>query len=250
MNAGLLFVLSPGFCGHAFAAEFNIRNENGEFYLEMCKGTKCTLKHLPYFEKPDLQLRDLNADGIPEIIVTDIGLTGGVVNICSLLYRIEDKNIELIQTGNNGSNICNISFHGEKIVSSYRDAASWFEDVYSYKAGRLIKELQDKNGVSRTIYDKYGKAIDKFILSGEDKKWWERSKRRAKVIVEKAVLYNSPSFHDESKMYLVKGDSVLLKEFSYNTDSKFETLFYKIEYITAKNKVIYKWIPEHDISSD
>jgi len=228
-------------------------------YLKICTTAGCTKTNLPntenssnlYFETPSFTLHDLDNDGIPELIITEES-SNGAVNVGSTLFRINKngKFEQIIDNNkkNTGHYLYNITFHDGKIISSYRNAASWFEEVYSYISGKLILEMQDKNSFERTIFDKNGKVIEKIILVENDKNWWERKPQFAKVTSDKAWLYNSPDANDQSKMYLIKDNRILLRDYKRSED---EDIWYcLVEYTTNNNKKIVKWIKEKEFEKE
>jgi len=217
-------------------------------YLEICGNKICRKIFLPetdtkdvYFDVPAFSLLDIDADGIPELIVTEVGLDGAVVNVRSLLFRINNKNVfEMVYSDSkeyDGIYLYNITFYNGKVVSSYRERASWYDDIFVYLHGKLILEMRDINGFIRTVFDQNGMVIDSYLINNEDKRWYERERQTARITSPKAVLYNSPNLHDISKIYLVKGDSVNL---IYSSGEGI--IFYLAEYTTEKNKKIRKWI--------
>jgi len=242
----------------SFAADsapvYRIHGNNIESYLEICKEAGCNKYKLPdtnnkdfYVEEPVFTLHDLDGDGVPEIVATDRNFNGAV-NVRSVLYRINSMGrFEYIRNNHNGNYMYNVTFAKGKIISSFRDAGSWYDEIYSYANGKFYIELRDKNEVERTVFDENGKELDTFLLKeGSGKKWFEREMLSAQIKPPKAVLYNSPNFEDASKMYLVKGDIVILK--NYHLAENNEVDFYLVEYVTAKNKKIIKWVKEEELS--
>jgi hypothetical protein len=244
--SSLLFALSDI---NVTAAEYKILEKEDQNCLEICEDTICNKIIFPqtYFEKAVYLLRDLDSDKVPEIIITETGLKDAV-NVCSIIYSIEHGShvIPVKLNNNDNGQLCNITFHDEKIVSNYRDAASWYEVVYRYENGQLIREMEDKNGESRSIFDKQGNVINHYLLDGcNNTDWWERKILTAKIVAGKARLYNSPRLQDESRMYLISGDHVVLKDFRYTDD-----LYYLVEYVAPKTKAIRKWIKANSIEKE
>jgi hypothetical protein len=243
-----LLLLPVRSCAADSTPVYRIYNVDDKQYVEICTEKGCSIKNLPQtdFENPSIKLHDLDADKVPELIVTE-GSANGAVNVCSLIFRINTiGEFEVIKTNENAQEMCNISFHNGKIVSSYRDAANWFDDVYYYKHGKLVLEMRDKNGEIRTLFNKEGKAINSFMIMNDSKKWFDREKLTASIKSEKAMLYNSPSLNDVSKMYLIKNDPVIIKDFQYSKNGS--VLFYLIEYTNAKNVKIKKWVAEKSLT--
>ena len=251
-----LFVLPCLSYASNSAPVYKIHNNDDRPYLEICAATNCRKINLPdvtdyYFENPTYALKDLDKDGIPELVITNSNINASV-NVGSLFFRINSASkFEVINNNNSPDmpGMINITFHNNKVVSSYRDAGSWYDEVYRYKNGIFEIELRDKLGLTRTIFDKNGKEVDNFLLKEDSsKRWFEREilTLTARIKSPKAVLYNSPSLHDATKMYLVENDMVTLKNHQYSSNDRIE--FYLAEYVTAKNKKIIKWVREDALS--
>jgi hypothetical protein len=234
---------------------YKISEIDSKAYLEICTSASCIKKNLPimeskkyYLESPVFELNDIDGDGVPELVATDKNINGAV-NVRSVIFRINKSDeFEYIKKNSNGIYVYNVNFYKGKIVSSFRDAASWYTEVYNYANGKLEIESRDKDGLERTVFDKNGKEFDTFLLKEDSsKKWFEKEILTARVKSQKAALYNSPKIEDISKMYLIKNDTVVLKYF-HLAENKTDVEFYLIEYITAKNKKIIKWIKQEALS--
>jgi hypothetical protein len=254
----VLFVLPALSYASDFTHTYKIHDKGVEPYLEVCVAstTICRKISFPdaadyYFEDPTYVLHDLDKDGVPELIVTNSNING-TVNVGSIFFRINDNNkFEIIKNNDSpdAPQMTNITFHDNKVVSSYRDAGSWYDEVYDYVNGKFEIKLRDKQGLIRTIFDRNGNELDSFLLKEDSsKRWFEREilTLTARIKPPKAILYNSAGLHDASKMYLVKDDIVTLKNYQYSENG--ETVFYLAEYITTNNKKIIKWINKEALS--
>jgi hypothetical protein len=72
---------------------------------------------------------------------------------------------------------------------------------------------------------------------------------KAEIVSDKAALFESPDKSTKSKMYLVKGDVVTLKEYRYSVDNKNVPIsWFKIEYFSNKlGRNISKWLESSSI---
>lgn len=82
-----------------------------------------------------------------------------------------------------------------------------------------------------------------YTVSGVDSE--SKNKPSGHIKEDKAALYNSPNLQDISKMYLVRGDLVFLIDSQYIESE--EVLLYLIEYTTAKNQKIRRWIRSESV---
>ncbi|MDR2208596.1 MAG: hypothetical protein LBE22_06465 [Azoarcus sp.] len=237
------------------APVYKISNRNTKQFLEICTAVGCIKKNLPdtdtaghLIEYPFFKLHDIDSDGIPELIATQQTMNGTAYRI-SALFRINNiGEFDLIKNNYKRNYMYNVAFLNGKVISSYHSAGNGYNDVYNYVNGKLEIELRDKNNRERTVFDKNGKESDIFLLKYDsDKKWFEKEIATARIKLHKAVLYNSPSFENASKMHLVENDTVALKKYHLNENKILE--FYLVEYTTEKNNKIIKWIKKEALSN-
>lgn len=237
---------------HANAADYSIEQKNGSYFLKQCEQNKCVSKEIITEEAVDLDgdmkisavmLRDLDEDGIPEIIVTlRFAYPYFVIDPARIYSLAKDGSLENVSDGE----LTNIGFHGRRIISSGRSGPSWETSVYIYENRKLIPQYFHKV-VSDTfstisVYDKNGEIVKEFLSANTDGRLlWEREELSARVMVAKAWLYNTPDMNDKSKMYLVKNDAVVLKKMDSIDDKRW---FYLVDYTTKNNRTITKWIEQ------
>ncbi|MBD2792406.1 hypothetical protein [Xenorhabdus szentirmaii] len=154
--------------------------------------------------------------------------TLGSVNRCSKMYPVKNGIIlsEYIKFGET-KEVCNITSIEGNIVSSYRDGAKWYEEVYHLDIhGKTDLKLKDScvgcDRVNRIIY-KNGEAIDHVIVSDGDK-YTDRYPLKA-MINKKSYFYKKPEGKYKSKMYLIENDTVWLKK--SNEGEKYFYIIYK-----------------------
>lgn len=171
--------------------------------------------------------------------------TKNETNKCSVLFEINDHSISSTPAIGLHEQICNISIQNNKIVSSWRDAGEWNDDVYQVNTdGKWVLLFRDScvgcNQVKR-IYISDGKVTDS-ILMADGKNFSERKALIGQITVDKAILFKKPSIDMKSKSYLVENDVVTLVDMSDDGD------FYKINYKAASGKKIVSWIRSDDFS--
>jgi hypothetical protein len=77
-----------------------------------------------------------------------------------------------------------------------------------------------------------------------DQGYWDTYHVSAKVVVDKSWLYSSPNVKNKTKMYLVKDDTLVIKEHRYVKEKD----WYLIEYMPADKDVpVIKWVQGHSI---
>ncbi|MEA9390198.1 hypothetical protein SJI19_06485 [Acerihabitans sp. TG2] len=183
----------------------------------------------------------INYQGIKYLAAT----TGHEINKCSVLFEIKGRSINPNPTIGLKEQICNISIHDDKIVSSWRDSGKWNDDVYKVNSnGKWELLFRDScigcNQVKRTYFAN-GKITDSVLMTtGDD--FSERNNLVGQVTVDKTRLFKTDSIDTRLKSYLIKGDVFTLIDMSNNGD------FYKIRYKTASGKNIISWIKSDDFS--
>jgi hypothetical protein len=191
-----------------------------------------------------ITLEDLTQDGLPEVVLTYA--EEGIVNTCSEVYQYSAKLNAIHHMNNLQNQLCNYSIKNDRIVSSYRGGAKWHEDIYKIKDNVLVLEFTDScigcDYIDRTIYLSNGKTDHLLVTDNLDYRL--RTPISTTVISPKAMLYEDPRTNHITKMYLVKGDKVILTDFTATEDNSF---WYKIRYITQKQKAINAWLKCIDI---
>jgi hypothetical protein len=247
------FALSLFQTGYAGADTYRISPPSLE--LKICKSSVCNNIPLPLLENsenPTYSLRDFDNDGIPEVIVTEDPQLSQGINVTSFIYRIEKNNLILIKT-NTGDDAAmgNISFHKDKIISSYRSGPIWYQDIYHYSHGVFVREMQDRSGELRTIFNEKGEIINEYMIVNFEMPWWERKKLSATISSSKAKLFDAPNPQKHTNMYLVAGDRVVLKNVEYSDEGGGnEILFYKIECLREGKPPIHKWVEADSLKLD
>jgi hypothetical protein len=215
-------------------------------YVEICRSVDdCKKINLPILDEPtSYSLRELQ--GVNGKIVIAEPTQGGMgVNYCSDIYLLTPDGVinELI-TGNEES-ICNVSIHEDTIISNYRDAGKWYDVVYRFipSSKNLIKELEDEcvgcGAIARTEYNPNNTIRNTWLVT-DTRNYWERKPITGRILKDREWLYNTPNVRDKTKMYLVKGDVVILKKEQFSEDET--EWFYFIEFQSKNNHKITKWI--------
>ncbi|WP_459175673.1 hypothetical protein [Ewingella americana] len=192
------------------------------------------------------------SQGYEKISITNYGdvkyltaTTSNDTNKCSVLFEIKGGVINSIPSVGLKENICNVSTHDDKIVSSWRDAGQWNDDVYHVNSsGDWILLFRDScvgcSQVKRTFFFN-GKENDTVLLSdGND--FTERTPLKGQVSVGRATLFNDANINMKTKAYLIKGDAIELLDMSKDGG------FYKIKYKSATGKELVYWINSEDFS--
>ncbi|MGF6098836.1 hypothetical protein [Pseudomonas sp. 18175] len=167
----------------------------------------------------EVYLKDLTGDGIAEFVFR---LGGEGVNSCSrvLRYYREGRSLSELEFGRGG--LCNFKVARNYIVSSYRDGASWNEDVYEIKDGAVRIKLSDRcigcGEVNRLEYHPGG--LLKRSLVSDDGDFEKRAVLTANVISNKANIYSSPAGTHSTQKYLMQGDKVTLLGFHISNNER------------------------------
>jgi|TARA_R100000541_G_scaffold13610_5_gene22666 hypothetical protein len=192
----------------------------------------------------DASLEDLTGDGIPELILTHA--EEGSVNTCSAIYRYDSTRSSFVKFKAFSKQICNYTVKDSHIISSYRSGAKWHEDIYAIESGNPVLKFTDScvgcDYIERTIHLQEDKV--EHLLVTNDSNHNQRVPLSTVVTSPKATLYKAPSFDQATTMYLVTGDKVILTDF---TETESNSFWYKIKYVTAKEKVITAWISCNDL---
>lgn len=229
-----------------------VKQTSAAFSIELCQRGSCTT--LPASQAmldalsegyTEISTADLTQDGIAEIIMTSA--EEGSVNICSVVYRYNIDAGAFTALENLPLQLCNYGIEHNRIVSSYRSGAKWYEDVYKVQDNNLVLELTDScigcDYSQRTIYLTDGNTQQLLVSSNRD--FTLRTPLTTTVISAKAVLYKAPSLEQSSRMHLIQGDEVTLTDFNAAQD---DTFWYQISYSSATGKVINGWLKCNDIA--
>lgn len=161
------------------------------------------------------------------------------VNKCSVVFKIDDNQIESAPSAGESGSVCNVSEINGKVVSSYRDQGMWFDDIYLVSSGKhwtllFSDSCTDCQQVKRTYY-KNGIENRTELLSGGDN-YSSRKPLKGVIIVQKSSLYSQSDEHKKIKSYLIKGDTFILTDMSEDGD------FYQINYTSQSGKNSLYWI--------
>ena len=220
--------------------------------IKDCDGSECENVELPegflrFFNDgySNLSLEDMTFDGYPEVILT--GPEEGVVNVCSKIYRYDREKRVLQEVAGLKKQICNYRLKNNRLISSYRSEAKWYEDVYRVSDAGFTLELSDScigcDQISRVVYLSESKT-DKFMVT-HDADYALRKAILSKVSSGRAALYKEPSEIKKTKMYLIKDDGVALLDFRVTEGST--KYWYEIKYITNKGREIRAWMKCEDL---
>lgn len=221
--------------------ELKINDTHSPDSIVACKDNNCIPINPPKSLLRDIQdgYTDLSIDFITSSRLAELIATNaaeGSVNYCSVVYQYNENSGTLSRLEIKPGPICNYKKHQDYLVSSYRDGAKWFEDIYKISQGGINIELSDScvgcEQVSR-IFHKDGSKL----LVSDAANFMERKPLTSEVTVERAPLYSSPEEKARTKMYLIKNDKVTLLDYSA-PDS--DECWYLTRYKTATEKNIEK----------
>lgn len=160
----------------------------------------------------DAYIRDLNGDGIGEVIFP---LEGGSVNNCSkvLQYRVVDNSLS--ELAFKEGSLCNFKVGQGYVTSSYRDGSVWKEYIYRFREGLAEIEVIDScvgcGEIKREVHNTDG-AIARFLVS-DNVDFRLRVPLTSSVSSSKATIFLSPEASKKTKKYLVDGDKIALLDF-------------------------------------
>ena len=256
----LLFTMSTANCSAANEAERAALTKDGlklvltgspSSPVQICQQEECepidfqkgTLESIENGYS-DASLEDLTKDGTPELVLTHA--VEGNVNTCSIILRYDSLRNSFFKLKGISKPICNYTLENNYIISSYRSGAKWHEDIYEIESGDPVLKITDSclgcDYIERTIHLPKGKV--EHLLVTNNSKHNHRVPLSTVVTSFKTILYKAPSFDQATKMYLVRGDRVLLTDF---TETESTSFWYKIKYLTAKGKLIQAWINCSDL---
>lgn len=219
--------------------------------LSVSHASSCNSISCNGYEIPS-DVKAIISQGYEKISITNYGAvkylmvtTSNDINKCSVLFEIKGVAINSTPAVGLKENICNVSTHDDKIVSSWRDAGQWNDDIYHVSSsGNWMLLFRDScvgcSQVKRTFYSNR-KENDTVLLSdGND--FTERTPLKGQVSVGRATLFNGANIKMKTKAYLIKGDTMELLNMSKDGS------FYKIKYKSAAGKEAVYWINSEDFS--
>jgi hypothetical protein len=198
----------------------------------------------------NLSIVDIYEDGNQEVAAT----TGNDVNQCSIFFSFNraTHTFSALDIAGKDRDICNYKLTKNHLISSYRSAAKWYEDIYELKNGIYQLVLSDAcvgcDQITRSVY-RNGKLAGKLLVT-DRRNYSERRPIMASVTVDKAWLYSEPVSSSITAMYLIKDDKVQLLEdnaANVGNDSD-DSMGYLVKYITKGNKSIIKWMKYKDLA--
>lgn len=167
----------------------------------------------------DVYIDDLNGDGKRELV---FDLIGSDVNRCSKVLRYNENDRSFSEWLFKGGGLCNPISRGRFLISSYRDGASWTEDVYTVKNGKPEIHITDScvgcSEVRRKIYTP-GKQPVKVIVS-DDIEFERRIPLKASITSPRARVFSLPDSNWPTKKYLIRGDEIALIDFDKSEDGQ------------------------------
>lgn len=212
--------------------------------VKRCDTKGCSLIEIPksladkVADDFNVAIVDIEDDGVSEVAA--IGKNG---NKCAYFYRpVGSKLQEYSPTKNR---LCDYSVESNYIYSRYKDGAIWVEDVYTRSGGKLLLIAQDRcigcGEVFRTIYMN-SVAIEKKIVSDEPL-FSKRQAVSSQVKSAKAKLFTHPEEKSATRMYLVKGDTVELLDYSEKGSG-----WYLIRFKRRQKQDVVKWVKCSDLA--
>lgn len=167
----------------------------------------------------DVYIRDLNGDGIGEVIFP---LEGGSVNNCSkvLQYRVVDNSLS--ELAFKDGSLCNFKVGQGYITSSYRDGSVWKEYIYRFREGLGKIEVIDScvgcGEIKREVYNPDGSVARLLVSDNVDFRL--RVPLMTSVTSSKAIVFSSPENPNKTNKYLVGGDEIMLLDFFKDDDGE------------------------------
>jgi hypothetical protein len=167
----------------------------------------------------DVYVDDLNGNGKRELV---FDLIGSDVNHCSKVLHYNENDRSFSEWLFKGGGLCNPISRGRFLISSYRDGASWTEDVYTLKNGKPEIHITDScvgcSEVRRKMYTP-GKQPVKVLVS-DHIEFERRIPLTASITSPRARVFSSPDSNWPTKKYLIRGDEITLVEFDKSEDGE------------------------------
>lgn len=185
-----------------------------------------------------ISVDDLTLDRTPEIILTHSA--EGSVNTCTRIYRYDAALGALRPLDDSKRQLCNYTVTHNHVISRYRSAATWHEDIYERKNNDLELVYSDScvgcDAIKRTRYLDGARTDTVLVTNNLDH--WLRTPISTTVLSKKATLYREPHIDQPTKAYLISGDEVVLTDVTSDDDN----FWYRIRYTTVKGKPIEGWL--------
>jgi hypothetical protein len=163
-----------------------------------------------------IDLVDLDEDGVKEIVASFVG-EYAAINRCSKVYRYSVRKNTLSELKFNGGLLCGYRKEDGFVVSSYKDAGVWVEDVFRMVSGVPVIKYRDScigcGEISRVSYDDHGGSTKYLVLDSQRLK--DRGSLYFDIFSSRAVIFERPDSVSVTKKYLVRGDRVLATAFDY-----------------------------------
>lgn len=167
----------------------------------------------------DVYVDDLNGDGKWELV---FDLIGNDVNHCFKVLHYNEDDRSFSEWLFKGLGLCNPIRRGRFLISSYREGASWTEDVYAMKNGKPEIHITDRcvgcYEVRRKIYIP-GKQPVKVLVSN-DIEFERRISLKASVTSLRARIFSFPDSGWPTEKYLIRGDEITLVDFDKSKDGQ------------------------------
>lgn len=167
----------------------------------------------------DVYIDDLSGDGKWELV---FNLTGSDVNRCSKILHYNENDRSFSEWLFKGGGLCNPTSRGRFLISSYRDGASWTEDVYTMENGKPEIHITDScvgcYEVRRKMYSLGEKPVK--VLVSNDIEFERRIPLKANVTSLRARVFSFPDSSWPTKKYLIRGDEVTLVDFDKSKDGQ------------------------------
>ncbi len=223
--------------------ELKLNDPHNPSTIVACKDDQCAPVSLPQLLINDIKdgYSELSIDYItssshPELVATNA--VEGSINRCSVVYQYNENSGTLSRLEIKPGPICNYKKYQDYLVSSYRDGAKWFEDIYRISQGGIKIELSDSCVGCEQVSRVFHKDGSKLLVSDAEN-FMERKLLTSEVTVERAPLYSRPEEKARTKMYLIKNDKVTLLDYSAPDSGE---CWYLTRYKTATEKNIEKWL--------
>jgi hypothetical protein len=166
----------------------------------------------------DVHIEDITGDGVGEVV---FHLAGDGVNSCSRVLRYESSDHSLKELVFNQGGLCDFKVRGGYIISSYKDGATWVEDIYIAEGGQVNIKMSDRcvgcGEVRRIVYPFAGSPIRSLV--SDDMNFEKRTELVSTVASIQARIFPSPAATKSTQKYLIRGDKITLLGF-YSNDGE------------------------------
>jgi hypothetical protein len=159
-------------------------------------------------EYSDAAGQDLNGDGVDELVVV---LTAGTdtPNSCALVFFYDREMKDLSQIKFEGGPICNHKQQGGYVVSSFKDAGAWGEQIYKVVGGESKLMYFDWCvSCDETRRVDYSTGVPISYLVSSDLDFERRVPLEYVVTSSKAAVYEGLNDQSPTRRYLLNSDAV------------------------------------------